>query len=427
VVESIAIEPVAQPLLASIRPPGSKSITNRALICAALARGSSRLSGALASDDTSVMIESLGRLGIHVDWEPGDVLRLTGCAGRLKTQTAELFVGNSGTTVRFLTAMLAACEGRFRLDGVARMHERPIADLLAALRQLGADVISERGNGCPPVVVQSQGLSGGTARVRGDISSQFLSGLLMACPYARSDVEVLVEGSLVSQPYIRMTLGVMAEFGVAVAGNDMQRFRISAPRAYRGRDYAIEPDASAASYFWGAAAITGGSVSVLGLGRNSLQGDVAFCDCLAQMGCSVQYEPDGIRVTGGNLRGVSVNMNAISDTVQTLAAVALFATGTTTIRGVGHIRHKETDRIADLARELRRLGADVTELPDGLSITPRSLQGASIETYHDHRMAMSLSLVGLRTPGVVILDPQCTHKTYPQFFRDLAAICGRQG
>lgn len=422
-VERKEIQPTG-PLDATIRPPGSKSITNRALVCAALAAGTSVLDGALDSEDTQVMIESLRRLGLAVDHEVAAArLTVTGAAGAMPRREAELFVGNSGTTIRFLTAMLAACHGTFKLDGVPRMRERPIADLIDALNQLGSHVTSETGNGCPPVRIDARGLAGGRATIRGDISSQFLSGLLMACPAARTDVELVVDGELVSQPYVTMTLGVMEAFGVRVSAGDLTRFVIPHGAGYRAARYAIEPDASAASYFWGAAAIAGGRVLVEGLTRQALQGDVAFCDCLASMGCTVEHRPAGIQVTGGALRGIDVDMNAISDTVQTLAAVALFADGPTTITGVAHIRHKETDRIGDLARELRKLGADVDELPDGLRITPRPLRGAEIVTYNDHRMAMSLSLVGLRTPGIVILDPNCTRKTYPGFFHDLARMC----
>jgi 3-phosphoshikimate 1-carboxyvinyltransferase len=246
----------------------------------------------------------------------------------------------------------------------------------------------------------------------------------MAAPYAEQAVELAVEGELVSKPYIRLTLAVMDAFGVHVDAGELRRFRI--PRkAYKSREYSIEPDASAASYCFAAAAITGGEVTVEGLSRTSLQGDVAFCDCLEQMGCEIRYEADRITVIGRPLSGITAGMNAISDTVQTLSAVALFADGATTITGVGHIRHKETDRIGNLAIELRKLGARVEELSDGLRITPGKLRAAEIETYHDHRMAMSLALVGLRVPGVVILDPKCTEKTYPGFFADLSRLAGR--
>jgi 3-phosphoshikimate 1-carboxyvinyltransferase len=315
--------------------------------------------------------------------------------------------------------MLTLGHGTFRLDGTQRMRRRPIGDLIEALGQLGADVASEPGTGCPPVVVRAAGLPGGSATVAGDISSQYLSGLLMAAPLARAAVELSVRGRLVSEPYIEMTLAVMSAFGVQVEREQPGRFLIPAGRKYQGRRYEIEPDASAASYFFAAAAITGGEVTVEGLSRGSIQGDVAFCECLEQMGCQLRYGPNSITVAGRRLKGIEVDMNAISDTVQTLAAVALFADGPTTISRVAHVRHKETDRIGALATELRKLGAAVEERDDGLRIIPGSLRGAEIDTYDDHRMAMSLALVGLGTPGVVIRDPGCTGKTYPRFFEDL--------
>lgn len=420
VVESIAISPCG-PIRATVRPPGSKSITNRALVCAALAEGRSTLTGALASDDTRVMIESLRRIGINVESrDDGTVLVVEGMGGKFAAPPAgiELFAGNSGTTVRFLTAMLTLGRGRFRIDGVPRMRQRPIEDLLDALRQLGANVRSELATGCPPVVVEAAGLPGGTATVRGDVSSQFLSAVLMAAPYARQPVVLRVDGPLVSQPYVRMTLRVMGAFSVRVDESNLQEIRVPLEK-YQPRTYAIEPDASAASYFFAAAAITGGSVTVEGLSRDSLQGDVVFVNLLERMGCDVTYGANAITVEGGPLAGIVANMNALSDTVQTLAAVALFAVGPTTITGVAHIRHKETDRIAALATELRKLGAAVEERPDGLCITPGALRGATIATYDDHRMAMSLALVGLRVPGVVIENPSCVAKTYPRFFADL--------
>lgn len=410
------------PLQATIRPPGSKSLTNRALICAALADGESLLTGALASEDTNVMVGALQQLGLEVVHDSAShTIRVRGCGGQLAEVEAELRCENSGTTIRFLTAMLSACHGNFRLDGIDRMRERPVQDLLDALHGLGGAAVSEHNTGCPPVVIRGQGLRGGTTKIRGDISSQFLSGLLMVAPYANDKVTIAVDGELVSKPYVAMTLGVMSAFGVDVDGGDLTRFEIVGGR-YRGRRYAIEPDASAASYFWGAAAVTGGTVTVEGLSRNAAQGDVGFCDCLEQMGCEVEWASDTVTVTGGTLRGVTIDMNAISDTAQTLAVVALFADGPTTITGIAHVRHKETDRIGDLARELRKLGATVEEFPDGLRITPSELRPAQIETYNDHRMAMSFAVAGLASPGLVIKDPGCTRKTYPNFFEDLASL-----
>lgn len=368
------------------------------------------------------MVAALQQLGLEVDHDTdAHAIRVVGSSGVLPNTLADLQVENSGTTIRFLTAMLSACHGSYRLDGIARMRERPIGDLLAALQQLGGTATSQNNNDCPPVVIEGKGLSGGTAKIRGDISSQFLSGLLMAAPYSESNVSINVEGELVSKPYVAMTLGVMGAFGVEVAASDLTQFAI-ASQCYRSCDYLIEPDASAASYFWAAAAVTGGSITVEGLTRDALQGDVRFCDCLEQMGCKVAWGTNDITVTGGELRGISADMNAISDTAQTLGVVALFANGPTTITGVAHNRHKETDRIADLARELRKLGADVEEFDDGLRITPNELRPADVDTYNDHRMAMSFAIAGLRLPGVMIKDPGCTRKTYPRFFNDLASL-----
>jgi 3-phosphoshikimate 1-carboxyvinyltransferase len=425
VTDSTKIIPASGPVFGRIHPPGSKSITNRALICAALAEGDSVLTGALESEDTHVMADALRKLGIKIEVDAlASALKVSGASGVIPSKQADLYIANSGTSVRFLTALAALGHGRFRFHGTPRMHQRPIQDLLDGLGHLGVDVLSEAGNGCPPVVVDANGLRGGKATVRGDTSSQFLSGLLMAAPYAQQPVELIVEGELVSQPYVKMTLAVMRSFGIDVPEKDLHRF-VAPLGCYRGLKYDIEPDASAASYFFAVAAIAGGEVTVEGLSRASLQGDVAFCECLNKMGCEVRYNENSISIVGRPLRGITVNMNAISDTVQTLAVVALFADGPTTITGVAHIRHKETDRIGNLAIELRKLGAEVRELDDGLVITPKPLHGATLATYRDHRMAMSLALAGLRVPGVMIEDPRCTEKTYPNYFVDLEQLVGK--
>lgn len=422
----LSIEPWSGPApAATVRVPGSKSLTNRALIVAALARGKSVLTGALDSEDTRVMIDALNKLGVGVEHDAASAtIRVDGCSGRFPAPEADLYVANSGTTLRFLTAALAVGKGKYRVDGTPRMRQRPVADLLQALNGLGAFTKSELGTGCPPVLIDADGLDGGFAFVRGDVSSQFLSGLLMALPYARGETVVEVEGTLVSQPYVAMTLDVMNAFGVEPSNRKNKRFVVH-PGRYDGRDYAVEPDASAASYFFALAAITGGTVTVEGLGSSSVQGDMQFVDVLEHMGCQVERGRDRTTVTGGPLRSVDVDMNAISDTVMTLAVVALFADGVTRIRNVGHIRHKETDRVAAVAAELRKLGADVDEKPDGLLIIPPApggLKPAAIKTYDDHRMAMSFALAGLKVPGVTILDPGCVAKTYPGFWDDLAAV-----
>jgi 3-phosphoshikimate 1-carboxyvinyltransferase len=385
----------------------------------------------LDSEDTRVMLAGLAALGIDVQADHArNEVRLQGCGGMIPAAQADLYIANSGTTVRFLTALAALGHGLYRLHGTPRMHERPIQDLLDALAALGVDARSEAGTGCPPVVIRASGLRAATATIRGDVSSQFLSALLMAAPCAQptagaATFQITIDGPLVSKPYVTMTLAVMEAFGGRI-GRDaaLGSFAIELG-GYQGRHYAIEPDASAASYFWAAAAIAGGRVRVEGLGAHSLQGDVAFCQCLERMGCRIEADDAGTAIVGGPLRGIDVDMNDISDTVQTLGAVALFADGPTNIRGVGHIRHKETDRISALATELRKFGAHVEERPDGLRILPARLHGATIDTYDDHRMAMSMALVGLRVPGVVINDPQCTTKTYPGFFADLERVCAQ--
>ncbi|MBI3839539.1 MAG: 3-phosphoshikimate 1-carboxyvinyltransferase [Planctomycetia bacterium] len=425
---SIEIQPVTAPLDASIRPPGSKSLTNRALVCAALAEGTSQLRGALDSEDTRVMIEALRSLGITiVENRDQRIIRVTGCGGKIPSTSADLYIANSGTTVRFLTALVSLGHGTYRLHGTPRMHERPIKDLLDVLKRLGVRAESETNSGCPPVLVHADGLRLDNVSIRGDVSSQFLSAMLLVAPCATgardaATVKIEIVGGLVSKPYVAMTVAVMRAFEAEVtSAADLAAFEIEL-RGYHACDYQIEPDASAASYFWAAAAIAGGRVRVEGLNEHSLQGDTSFCKCLEQMGCQVIYDDDAITVVGKPLRGIDVDMNAISDTVQTLAAVAVFADSPTQIRGVGHIRHKETDRISALATELGKLGAEVEERPDGLRIVPRRLHGARIDTYNDHRMAMSMALPGLKVPGVIVDDPGCTAKTYPRFFDDLERL-----
>ncbi len=435
--DRLEITPLSKPPDAIIRVPGSKSITNRALVLASLLSMEGRccLVGALRSEDTEIMVSCLQALGMDIQPDWGDdppvihVRARDPDSGLIPATSADLFVGNSGTTMRFLTAVLSAAEGRYRLDGVPRMRERPIGDLLDALHQLGVRAVSETGTGCPPIVIEARG--GGEwqselVRIKAGVSSQFLSGLLMAAPWGFADVGVIeVVGPFVSEPYVRMTAAVMEEWGLHVDCEERRHFTVSPIYecvCRQPQTYYVEPDASAASYFFGAAAISRGNVSVPGLTLRSIQGDIAFADVLRQMGCRLFETRDGYRVEGHPLRGIDVDMNAISDTVMTLAAVACFAEGPTTIRNVAHIRHKETDRIAALATELRKVGAEVDEFPDGLRITPRPLHGAEIETYNDHRMAMSMALIGLRVPGIVIKNPGCVAKTYPGFWQDFEKL-----
>ncbi len=422
--DTISISPVSQPICGTIRPPGSKSLTNRALVVAALAEGQSRLAGVLDSRDTRVMVESLRRLGIAIQHDTqATTVVVEGCHGRPPATTANLYLENSGTSIRFLAAMCCLGRGTYRLDGNERMGERPIGDLVEALSHLGARIRCEFNNGCPPVLIDASGMLGGTVQVAGGKSSQFVSALLMAAPGAAQPVTIEITGTLVSEPYVEMTLKVCEAFGVAIETVKPGVFHIQ-PQRYQAREYDIEPDASAASYFFAAAAVTGGTVTVPGLTQGALQGDVAFVEVLRKMGCDVEYGTDSVTVRGGPLRGVEVDMNTISDTAQTLAAIAPFAKGPTRIRNVAHMRHKETDRIAALATELRRIGQQVEEFPDGLVITPAKIQPATIQTYDDHRMAMSFAVTGLAAPGISIADPGCTAKTYPRFFEDLATLVG---
>ncbi len=422
--ETLEIQPVQRPIVGSIRPPGSKSLTNRALVLAALSDGITSLTGVLDSRDTEVMIDSLRRLGISVDQSRQDcTARVTGCSGRVPATSADLWLENSGTSIRFLTALCALGHGRFRLDGNTRMRERPIGDLLDSLGQFGIAATAELDTNCPPVIVLGNGLNGGTTTVKAGVSSQFLSAMLMVAPCSTGPVDIRLAGPLVSEPYIDMTLDVMSQFGVNVDRAVPGSYRIS-PQAYQARAYDIEPDASAASYFFAAAAVTGGEVSVHGLTASAVQGDVHFVDALEQMGCEVTWGTQSITVRRSQrLVGIDVDMNAISDTAQTLACVAPFAQGPTRIRNVAHMRHKETDRVSAVVTELSRLGLRVEEHPDGMTIHPGPLHAGTVATYDDHRMAMSFSLLGLRIPGIAIADPGCTAKTYPEFFRDLDRLC----
>lgn len=430
----------------SVEPPGSKSISNRALPLAALAKGNTRVLNLPDGEDVELMRKALEGLGIGMG---GDLNALTvrGLGGAFSNEgPVNLFLGNSGTTTRTLTALLAAGQGEYAVRGVPRMHERPIGDLVDALRPLtglvtaaeadaaaamasflgGTRIIYAGKPGFPPLRILAKGLQGGKTRIKGDISSQFLTGILLAMPLCRGPVEVEVEGTLVSAPYVELTLKVMEAFGVEVENRGSKTFRLEKPAGYRSPgDYRVEPDASSASYFLAAGAIKGGRVEVKGLGRESLQGEARFATVLERMGAGVEYGRDSIAVSRGRLKGVEADMDEMSDTGMTLAMAALFAEGPTVIRNIGNWRVKETDRIAAMAAELRKVGAEVEEGGDCLSIRPpAALRSAAIDTYQDHRMAMCFSLVCLGGVPVTIKDPGCTRKTYPGYFeafRGLAA------
>lgn len=413
------------PVQGACRPPGSKSLTNRYLACAALADGDTILEGASCSDDTQRMLAGLDALGVLCRASPdGQRIEVHGCRGSLPATGAEIDAGHAGTAMRFLSALATLGYGRFRLDGSARIRQRPIGPLVGALQALGAGVGHELAPGCPPLTIEARGLAGGRARVTAPESSQFISAVLMVAPYAAHDVYLTVEGPLPSQPYVAMTMDVMHTLGVEVLAAEGRRFVVAAGQRYRAGTFAIEPDASAATYLWAAAAVTGGHVLVQGLDRDSRQGDVGFVDVLAQMGCTVRAEQGSLAVAGpapGGLRGIDVDLNEMPDTVQTLAVVALFATGPTTIRHVANLRVKETDRLAALTTELSRLGARVEQRDDGLTIhPPAAVTPATVATYDDHRMAMSFAVAGLAAEGITISDAGCVTKSFPGFFEALA-------
>lgn len=421
--DTLAVRPFDAPPDASVVLPGSKSLTNRALVCAALARGESQLHGALFADDTEAMLDGLAALGVRcVADRERSVVTVTGGRGRPPAQGALVDARLSGTTSRFLLPVAALASGTIVVDGAPPLRARPMADLIDALGALGARLGALGEPGHLPVQVDASGLAGGSVTVRGDVSSQFLSALLLSGPAMDRGLEVVVDGPLVSQPYVDMTVAVMQRFGAEVV-REGAVLRV-APSDYRADpDHHIEPDASAASYFFAAAAVLGGRVRVEGLGSSSLQGDLAFVDVLEQMGAEVRRGPDATEVRGtGHLRGVSVDLGELSDTAQTLAAVAVFADSPTTIEGIGFIRAKETDRIGSVVAELRRCGIRAEERADGMRIHPGTPTPASVRTYDDHRMAMSFALLGLRVPGIVIEDPGCVAKTFPGFWRALEAL-----
>ena len=404
--------------------PGSKSITNRALVLAALADGTSTLSGVLASDDTKHMRRSLGQLGIALQDVDDTTLRVTGGIQRLVAPREPLFVGNSGTTVRFVSALCCLVDGAVRLEGDQHMALRPILDLVQGLEQLGVGV--ECASGCPPLVVHGGKLPGGRVRMRGDRSSQYFSALLMAGAAAESRLELEVIGELVSRPYVEITLSMMQAFGGSASATETGF--VVEPGGYRATDYAIEPDASSASYAFAAALASGGRVTVHGLGTRSLQGDYRFTEVLERMGARVERTPTSTTVSAtGRLRGVDVDMHHISDTVMTLAALAPLLEGPTTIRNVANIRIKETDRLQATVSELKRLGQEVSHGDDWLKILPRPVLPATVRSYSDHRMAMAFAILGLAKEGVAIEDPACVAKTYPGFWDALGLCYSSQG
>ena len=397
----------------TVRLPGSKSISNRVLLLAALARGETEIGGLLDADDTKVMRDALSKLGVSFSGNA-----VTGAGGAFPVRKADLFLGNAGTAIRPLTAALAFCGGEYRLSGVPRMHERPIGDLVDALRGIGARIDYERTDGFPPLVVHPSQMRSENVTVRGDVSSQFLTALLMALPLSGKKSTIEVQGELISKPYVEITLNVMRRFGVEVQHDGWSAFRLSGDFYMSPKRILVEGDASSASYFLAAGAIGGGPVRVEGVGRDSIQGDVRFTEVLEKMGARVSFGENWIEASGGQpLRAVDMDLNHIPDAAMTAAVMALFADGPSRLRNIASWRVKETDRIAAMATELRKLGALVEEGRDFLKITPGKLKAdVAIDTYDDHRMAMSFALAALGDVPVTINDPGCVAKTFPGFF-----------
>ncbi len=424
--EQLRLDPIRR-ISGSITLPGSKSLSNRVLLLAMLSEGETFIENLLDSDDVRRMIDALAKLKIlYEEDRPSKKIRVKGEGGRIPVDKAELFLGNAGTAIRPLTAALTLGHGRFVLDGIERMRERPIQDLLDGLNQLGAQVRSIDNTGCPPVEIIANGLPGGVTKLSGAISSQYLSAILLTSPYAQTPVEIRIKDHLVSIPYVEMTIRLMNRFGVNVdVSEDFKSFHINAPQSYKSpKTYFVEGDASSASYFLAGAAITGGTVTVIGCGTDSLQGDAQFAKIMEMMGAEVQWEANQITVRGsGNLKGIDVDMNEMPDAAMTLAVAALFAKGTTAIRNIYNWRLKETERLKAVSSELKKLGAAVEEGEDFIIIEPpEKLLPAEIATYDDHRMAMAFSLAACGEVPITILDPSCVSKTFPDYFDQLSKL-----
>ncbi|BDX06663.1 3-phosphoshikimate 1-carboxyvinyltransferase [Planctobacterium marinum] len=424
--EQLRLTPVSS-VSGEVTVPGSKSLSNRALLLAALAKGTTRVTNLLDSDDIRHMLDALSKLGIKYQLsECKTICEVTGNAGVFNVaQPVELYLGNAGTAMRPLCAALAASEGEFILGGEPRMEERPIGSLVETLQMAGADIQYLKNTGYPPLKINGKPLAGGSLKIDGSISSQFLTAVLMIAPLFNDDTLITVVGELVSKPYIEITLAIMAQFGIEVENRNYQEFLIKGNQSYLSPgEYMVEGDASSASYFLAAGAIKGGTVKVYGVGEYSVQGDIRFADVLEKMGAKITWSRNFIQVDGADLNAVDMDMNHIPDAAMTIAVAALFAKGTTTIRNIYNWRVKETDRLAAMATELRKLGVEVEEGEDYISVTPQqTLQEAQIDTYNDHRVAMCFSLVSLSDTAVVINDPGCTSKTFPDYFQRLATIC----
>jgi 3-phosphoshikimate 1-carboxyvinyltransferase len=401
--------------------PGSKSYTHRILIAAALSDGECTIANALKSEDTLLTLNALKQMGVSIEVQPGKIL-VQGTKGVLGACSEPVFLGNSGTSVRLLTAVASLGKAVYILTGTERMKERPIQDLLDGLAQIGVNARSLNGDGCPPVEIRGGGVRGGSVTLDCAVSSQFLSALLLIAPYTSEGLEIIVSRGPVSRPYVDITVAVMDRFGVEVAREGYAHFGVKPGRIYRGGDYTVEPDCSQAGYFWAAAAVTGAAVKVRGISRDSLQGDLRFTDCLEAMGCRIIDDADGIEVIGAPLKAIDVDMGDMPDMVPTLAVVAAFASGVTVIKNVAHLKAKESDRLAAVCQELSRMGIETKEIASGLVIKGGLPRGAEIETYGDHRIAMSFAVAGLKTPGVSIRDETCVDKSFPDFWRVLEGL-----
>mgnify|MGYP006418822295 FL=1 len=405
--------------------PGSKSLSNRILLLSMLAEGQTEIQNLLDSDDIRRMVEALETLGIEFEENRAkNRISVSGTAGIIPVSEATLMLGNAGTAIRPLTAAMTLGHGRFVLDGVARMRERPIIDLVKGLTQLGANLHCLNGTDCPPVEVIADGLPGGKTRLSGAISSQYLTAILLVAPYAKKDVEIEITDKLVSVPYVEMTLRLMQRFGVSVNHTNFQSFHIPRQNYQSPGSIFVEGDASSASYFLAGAAITKGTVTVKGCGTESMQGDARFAEVLEKMGALVEWGPNQVKLTGSALNGIDVDMNQMPDAAMTLAVAALFASGPTAIRNIYNWRVKETERLQAVSTELRKLGAEVEEGYDYLVIQPpKQIKAVSIDTYDDHRMAMAFSLAACGNSPVTINNPGCVSKTFPDYFEVLSGLC----
>ncbi|HCH02351.1 MAG TPA: 3-phosphoshikimate 1-carboxyvinyltransferase [Vibrio sp.] len=428
--ESLTLQPISK-ISGEINLPGSKSVSNRALLLAALATGTTRLTNLLDSDDIRHMLNALTKLGVAFQLsEDKTVCEVQGIGGAFDIDalgidtSLELFLGNAGTAMRPLAAALCLGKGEFVLTGEPRMKERPIGHLVDALQQAGASIEYLENENYPPIKITGTGLKSGSVTIDGSISSQFLTAFLMSAPLAEGDITIHIEGELVSKPYIDITLDIMAKFGVNVINDNYQTFTILAGQTYQSPgQFLVEGDASSASYFLAAAAIKGGEIKVTGIGKNSIQGDIQFADALEKMGAEIEWGEDYVLCRKGQLNAIDMDFNHIPDAAMTIATAALFAKGTTSIRNVYNWRVKETDRLSAMATELRKVGAEVEEGHDYITITPPTqLKHAAIDTYDDHRMAMCFSLVALSDTAVTINDPNCTSKTFPDYFTKFSEL-----